>query len=79
MQRLFIALAMVLALAFPALAEEAHVLEVLDGDSLLVEVRGLRAQVRLLGIDTPEYSQEWGQQARDFSLAFCTRGPGDLE
>ena len=79
MQRLFLALALVLSLAFPALAEEAHVLEVLDGDSLLVEVRGLRAQVRLLGIDAPEYSQEWGEQAKAFSLAFCTRGPVDLE
>lgn len=78
MKRLLILILLVLSASL-ARAEEAHVLEVIDGDSLLVEVRGIRAEVRLLGIDAPEWSQEWGPQAKEFALAFCTRGPVDLE
>jgi micrococcal nuclease len=42
--------------------------EALDGDTVLVSDRfGLINKVRLLGIDTPEYSQDpWGQRAQKF-------------
>ena len=38
----------------PALAPNAVVLEVIDGDTMVVDVGGRRATVRFLGIDTPE-------------------------
>jgi micrococcal nuclease len=64
-----------------AWAEEAHVLKIIDGDSLLVEVRGLRTQVRLIGVDAPEHDQEpWGDRAKEFVVAFLQRGgPVNLE
>lgn len=74
------ALAALLALAAPAMAEEARVLRVIDGDSLLVEMRGLRVQVRLLGIDCPEHNQEqWGELASRFSEEWCEGKIVDIE
>ena len=51
--------------------------KVKDGDSLVIEslVDGHTEEVRLLGIDTPEYSQEpWGKRAREFVLSQITQG-----
>lgn len=63
-----------------AAAEEAHFLRAIDGDSILVEVRGLRQEVRLLCVDAPEHDQDpWGDKAREFVNAFCLRGLLDLE
>jgi micrococcal nuclease len=40
--------------AVPESARAARVLQVIDGDTLIVDIRGQREHVRLIGIDTPE-------------------------
>lgn len=48
-----------------------QVKKVIDGDSLVLEslLDAHEEEVRLLGIDAPEYSQDpWGKRARDFVL-----------
>ncbi len=45
----------------------AQVVRVLDGDSFEVQRRGKRFQVRLWGIDTPEWQQGYAQEAKSFS------------
>lgn len=68
-----------LLLPFCAVAEEAHVLRVKDGDSVTVEVRGIRTDVRFIGVDCPEDKQEYGQDAEAFTRAFLSHGPVELE
>ena len=46
------------------LAWQGKVVRVLDGDSLLVKRGGRLHEIRLYGIDAPEYKQPFGQQAR---------------
>ena len=46
-----------------ALAWQGKVVRVLDGDSILVKRGGRLYEIRLYGIDTPEYKQPYGQQA----------------
>src|SRR5262245_41941838 len=44
---------------------DAHVVKVVDGDSLEVrDSNGLVHRVRLAGIDAPEYSQPFGNRSR---------------
>jgi micrococcal nuclease len=40
--------------AVPETAKVAHVMKVIDGDTLIVDLNGHREHVRLIGIDTPE-------------------------
>jgi micrococcal nuclease len=47
-----LALALALSLAWPA--EQATVVRVVDGDTLVVEIGGSEERVRLIGVDTPE-------------------------
>jgi len=68
-----------LLFALPAWAEQAHVLKVRDGDSVLIEVHGIRTDARLIGIDAPEWKQEYGKEAKAFAVNFCSRGPVTLE
>lgn len=42
-----------------------RVLQVIDGDSLVLEVRGSLYQVELADIDAPELNQPWGAAAAD--------------
>ncbi len=52
-----LALLLPLLLASPAHADQPplfKVLKIIDGDTLVVDVRGKRETIRLLGIDTPE-------------------------
>jgi endonuclease YncB( thermonuclease family) len=62
------ALCLCLLFASPALAWEARVVDVADGDTITVEpVRGGdRIKVRLHGIDAPERRQPYGEAARAF-------------
>jgi len=55
-------------LSFPALAWEARVVSVADGDTIILEPieGGDRAKVRLHGIDCPESNQPYGQAAKTF-------------
>ncbi|MCG6967072.1 MAG: thermonuclease family protein [Chromatiaceae bacterium] len=42
-----------------------RVLRVIDGDSLILEMRGSQYLIELAGIDAPEPSQPWGGAATD--------------
>ena len=52
-----------------ALSWPAQVIKVLDGDTIVVLHSGVEERVRLYGIDTPETSQEYGQQAKALTSA----------
>jgi micrococcal nuclease len=60
-------------LPVPGQAEglDARFLRALDGDSLRVEHAGEVLEVRLIGVDAPEYRQEYSRKAKDFSRNFC--------
>lgn len=60
-------LVLMLLSACPAPAWEGRVVRVLDGDSLQVERDGRLHELRLYGIDTPEYGQPYGDRARGFA------------
>ncbi|MEZ7197113.1 thermonuclease family protein [Pseudodesulfovibrio karagichevae] len=50
---------------------DARFLRALDGDSLRVDHAGDTLEVRLIGVDAPEYKQEYSRKAKDFSRSFC--------
>ena len=66
-----IALLMITALALGGAAQAVdrqlpgRVLWVVDGDSLVLDVRGSQYRIELSGIDAPELNQPWGQLAAD--------------
>lgn len=43
--------------------EEAVVVDVIDGDTIVVEMAGEQIQVRYIGMDTPEKNQQYGDRA----------------
>ncbi|MBW6519888.1 MAG: thermonuclease family protein [Desulfoarculaceae bacterium] len=45
----------------------ARVMKVVDGDSLEVNYQGKKLRVRLWGIDTPEWQQEFSHKAKAFT------------
>ena len=47
----------------PAFAWQGYVVKVLDGDSIRVKRAGKVYEIRLYGIDTPEYKQPFGKKA----------------
>ncbi|WP_457573033.1 thermonuclease family protein [Desulfolithobacter sp.] len=51
----------------PALAWHAYVVKVLDGDSLRVKKGNRILEIRLYGIDAPEYGQPYGDKAKRFA------------
>ncbi len=64
---LVIACLFFLCSSHPALAWHGYVVKVLDGDSLRVK-RGTKIyEVRLYGVDTPEYKQPYGGRAKRFT------------
>lgn len=54
-------------------SESARVLDVLDGDSIVVALNRERVEVRLFGIDAPERGQAYSTQARDGLAAIVAR------
>jgi micrococcal nuclease len=76
---LLAATVLVLLLSGPARAEQAQLLTVIDGDSLLLENDGRSVKVRLIGIDAPEGRQEFGTQARTKVMNICYGRPLRLE
>jgi endonuclease YncB( thermonuclease family) len=64
----FILCSFLLVLSAPAVAWEARVVNVADGDTITIEPieGGDRAKVRLHGIDCPETKQPYGQTAKAF-------------
>lgn len=74
LHRLFpLLLAFLLCAASAAGAEtvSARFLGALDGDSLRVQYRGGTVEVRLIGVDAPEYRQEYSRKAKEFTVRFC--------
>lgn len=61
----FISLLLVPACSVSAL--EGTVVKVIDGDSLMVQWEGKVSEVRLYGIDTPEYRQPFSNKAKQFT------------
>jgi len=53
----------VMLLPSPVPAWQGKVVRVLDGDSILVKRAGRLYEIRLYGIDTPEYKQPFGREA----------------
>ena len=74
MRNILITALLVLTLALPAMAEEAHVIRVIDGDTLRVEVRGIQVNLRLLGVDCPEMPTPEGKAAKAWVQAWLEQG-----
>ena len=66
--RFFLVVALIVFLPFQALAWEARIIAVSDGDTITVEpaTGGNRVKIRLHGIDAPERKQPYGEAARGF-------------
>jgi len=65
----YLVLLSLLTLSAPSAADRllsGTVLRVLDGDSLIIDVRGAQYPVELADIDAPELNQPWGRAARDW-------------
>lgn len=70
MKRIFYLLVILLIfVADNSLAWEGAVVKVLDGDSIKVQRDGLIYEIRLYGIDTPEYKQPFSNKAKRFTKA----------
>ena len=52
-------------------AENVQFLNLIDGDSILVVYQEHSQQVRLIGIDAPEWDQEYGSKAKAHAMGFC--------
>ena len=51
----------------------AHVIAVLDGDTVIVQQAGRKTTIRLAGIDAPEKLQDFGLASRDALAAMVLR------
>jgi endonuclease YncB( thermonuclease family) len=47
------------------------IVRALDGDSLIVKIQDKFKEIRLFGIDSPEWKQPFGKQAKSFSQGFA--------
>ena len=56
-----------LLIPVPLLAWEGRVVEVIDGDSVVVLHEGLRVHVHLAAVDCPELNQPWGKKAKQLT------------
>ena len=63
----------------PGGGREATVLEVFDGDTLLVSLQGTEEEVRLLGINAPEQDECLGDRARAALAGLLASGPLRLD
>ena len=59
--------------AVPAMAWQGRVTRVLDGDSLLIRGKDRVHEIRLYGIDAPEYKQPFGRAARGMARKLLLR------
>ena len=50
-----------------------------DGDSFVMKLRGLEIDLRLISVDCPEYKQEFGQEAREYTDEWLRRGKAYIE
>jgi len=63
----FIVFALCCTAAHSAQSWHGYVIKVLDGDSLRVRRGGAVYEIRLYGIDTPEYKQSYWKKAKRFT------------
>ena len=63
----------ILLIPAPLFAWEAKVVEVIDGDSVIVFHENRRVQVQLAAVDCPEMDQPWGKKAKQFT-SYLTYG-----
>ena len=61
------------------LAWSTKIVEVLDGDTLVVLRDGQRKEIRLYGIDCPEKDQDYGQQATALAAALVSGRNVEIE
>ena len=72
----FIIISTIMLQLFPAgegLAMEGIVVKIIDGDSMKIRVDGVVKEVRLYGIDTPEYKQPHSNKAKQFTKRMVDR------
>jgi endonuclease YncB( thermonuclease family) len=50
---------------------QGRVVNIIDGDSLIVSNKGKRVKVRLLEVDCPERAQPFGREASGFTRRLC--------
>lgn len=72
-------LALLLCLAAPVVAQSeepwiGQVVKVVDGDSLIVQSGGEEVEIRLYGVDAPEYHQPYGKEADRFVRQMAGQG-----
>lgn len=80
MIRIALFCALILSLAWPALAYEAKVIGVTDGDSITVLMPDNKeVKVRLYGIDCPEMRQPFGRVAKRATAALAAGKTVDVE
>lgn len=81
MKKIFLITLVCISLQSPGqlLAGDVHYLKARDGDSMLMEVDGHRLDVRLIGVDSPEYRQKYSENAKAFAVDWLKRGPFELE
>lgn len=48
--------------------EEASVISVIDGDTVIVKIYGDQKKVRLIGINSPELEEDYGQDAKEYLI-----------
>lgn len=63
----------------PASAWEGVVVKVLDGDSMQIKRDGRIYEIRLYGIDAPEYRQPYSSKAKQFVKRLALRQPAAVE
>ncbi len=59
--------------ATPGCAWHAQVIKVLDGDSIVVRRGGKTYEIRLYGIDAPEYRQAYSNKAKQYTKRLTYR------
>lgn len=75
----FIAILLACLPADRAAAWEGIVVRVLDGDSLKIQRNGLVHEVRLYGIDAPEYRQPYSNKAKQLTRKLVYRQVVDVQ
>lgn len=75
----FMLLFFLLLTPITGLAWSTKIVEVVDGDTLVVLRDGQRTEVRLYGIDCPERDQDYGQQATALTTALGTGRNVEIE
>lgn len=58
--------------------KSGHVVKIIDGDSIVVDTGFKTLEVRLWGIDTPEYRQAYSKASKKYTIALLENSDIDL-